>query len=690
MSILKASGLSELLKEYDINVTPKNIGRFTKNYEIKKDPSRPSQSGFYLKPSEAQLEKIKKQYDLNLLKQGQSEPSQKRYKEKYDKALDLLKQGKTQSEVSRILGKQYNYNTNQGPRGFVSTAAEDLKKEGFKVKSGREAEQGLSKILQDRLKQFYPDINFEFDKYKYGVTSENPKYSSIKNAAGAFQEYLKERVKNIQEVSSLPAERKIIEAKKNLSKELGLLEKGETTLDLAHRTSLKQNKEVGLSYLSSNLGIDPQEVNRKIIKPIESELKTLYKQQNKLVNQAKKFDSVPKEIQQKLSDVNFKISEVIATTDGRLQGIHVDEKTLQPKRTGIDYSKSVDLGIFNKPVKDLSKQEIEFINKLILPEAMKSQIDSIPGTLKKVASEIIPGTQALTTSFGNYLSDLATELKAGKVLSPTLKVLGTAAIPLTVYDAYEGYTEGLPLDEVLLKGLLGAEGISQSFKEQSALSPKAREAKQVLSANTNLGMDSMGGMGYIQAPSTMTEQEAEKIYTPEAEAYAQKVEQENLARREDRGKVLNYIKERFSPFANEEPIQMKDGGFVEFGDPETWGEKAQQFINRPTHERPIESTKSNMYGKYSTQLTDSMKTKPKELEPLSKYKSYSELEILSNLSAKNPNTDILEENILDVMPEYSPLEVVPKGSKPVMPNIYDERREGILNLANGGIVVKKN
>jgi hypothetical protein len=133
----------------------------------------------------------------------------------------------------------------------------------------------------------------------------------------------------------------------------------------------------------------------------------------------------------------------------------------------------------------------------------------------RIYSEFLPGTQVITNSVGNYLKDLAVEIKAGKLLSPFMKVLGAAAVPLTVYDAYEGYTEGLPLDETLLKGLLGAEGISQTFKEQAALSPKAREAKQVLSSNTDLGMDSMGGMGYIQAPSTMTEKEAEKIYLPE-------------------------------------------------------------------------------------------------------------------------------------------------------------------------------
>jgi hypothetical protein len=172
----------------------------------------------------------------------------------------------------------------------------------------------------------------------------------------------------------------------------------------------------------------------------------------------------------------------------------------------------------------------------------------------RIYSEFLPGTQAITSSVGDYLKDLAVDVRAGKLVTPFMKVLGAAAVPLTVYDTYEGYTEGLPLDETLLKGLLGAEGISQTFKEQAALSPKAREAKQVLSSNTDLGMDSVGGMGYIQAPSTMTEQEAERIYQPEARAYAKKIEQENLARAQERNKYIDYAKERFSPFSKETPI----------------------------------------------------------------------------------------------------------------------------------------
>jgi hypothetical protein len=72
---------------------------------------------------------------------------------------------------------------------------------------------------------------------------------------------------------------------------------------------------------------------------------------------------------------------------------------------------------------------------------------------------------------------------------------------------------------------------------------------------------------------------------------------------------------------------------------------------------------------------------------ISKYKSYSELELLGNIEAKKPNYEILEEYIYRNMPVYEPKDIVPKGARPVMPNRYDERGgDGILNLSVGGRV----
>jgi hypothetical protein len=81
------------------------------------------------------------------------------------------------------------------------------------------------------------------------------------------------------------------------------------------------------------------------------------------------------------------------------------------------------------------------------------------------------------------------------------------------------------------------------------------------------------------------------------------------------------------------------------------------------------------------------KLKPED--PLSKYESYSEEELLGNIEAKRPNqlqSFSLEEYQLNTMPMFKPKDVAPPKSYSPMPNIYNQRREGILELAIGGRV----
>lgn len=304
---------------------------------------------------------------------------------------------------------------------------------------------------------------------------------------------------------------------------------------------------------------------------------------------------------------------------------------------------------------------------------------------KGLYAEVIPGQKTLE----NYLIDIASEVKKGKILSPTLKVLGPLGTAVGAYDVAESYKEGKPLPETV-GAFVGVDPIIESIREEYRSTPETKKIKKRIRTEELEGREYIPGLDVLPPSDIKTTDIEKRKVLSEEKQIKQQLEQENIARKEERKKVLDYLKERFSPIANEESIEMKDGGFVEFGDPETWKEKASQFINRPIHNKPTEKINSTTYGKYSSQLVNDMNNRPKELEPLSKYKSYSELEILSNLAAKNPNADILEENILNVMPEYSPKEIVPKESRPVMPNIYNERREGILNLAKGGIVVKKN
>jgi len=628
MSILKASGLSELLKEYGVDISPKNIGRFTKNYGIKKDPSRPIESGFYLKPSEKQLEKIASQYEKNILKApGSTEAGKEAFKQRETRARELLTQGYSQAEANNILKKEFNMSM----KSTLTKVANDLKEEGVKVISGRESE--------------------------------------IKTPSSKFS---KER-RELQKAVSDPYKEKLItEAKRQA---------GYGNIDLAHRTSMQQNKKLGMEILSSNLGLDPQKVNREIIKPVENELSKVYEKQTKLVNKIKKEGS-SLELKKELEALNKQVSEIVATTDGRLQGILVDEYNLKPKITGINYAKVFGAGVLpDKPVSQLTKEEIALAVKQI-PGQMKS-IEKLP---KGLYAEVIPGQRTL----GNYLIDVASDIKAGKILSPTLKVLAPVGTAIGAYDVAQSYAEGKPLPETA-GAFLGVDPIIEAIREESRLTPEASEIKKRIRTEELEGREYTPGLDVLPPFNKIpvTETERKKVATEE-EQIKKQLEEERLSTKEERGKILDYLKGRFSPIAEEERIEMKDGGFVEFGDPETWGEKAQQFINRPIHSKPVEKTSSNVFGKYASQIAG---TKLKPEDSLSKYKSYSEEELLGNIEAKQPNqlqSFSLEDYQLNTMPVIIPKEIVPKNSIPTMPNIYNEQRDGILNLAKGGIVVKKN
>ena len=174
------------------------------------------------------------------------------------------------------------------------------------------------------------------------------------------------RTKNINEVSSRSKESKIRDLKKG------------SPLDLAHRSSLTQNKNLGLKYLVSDLGFDPSKINQEIIIPTEQKLESLYKKQKFLVDKAQKFHldknkKIPLTLQKSLEDINKKITDVAYSTNGRLNGIVVDEKTLKPGKVGIDYSKVPGIGLIeDKPVKDLTKTDMDLI-KLNAPSQIEKE-----------------------------------------------------------------------------------------------------------------------------------------------------------------------------------------------------------------------------------------------------------------------------------------------------------------------------
>lgn len=82
------------------------------------------------------------------------------------------------------------------------------------------------------------------------------------------------------------------------------------------------------------------------------------------------------------------------------------------------------------------------------------------------------------------------------------------------------------------------------------------------------------------------------------------------------------------------------------------------------------------------------KKKSKAEEPLSKYKSYSEEELLGNIEAKSPNqlqSFSLEDYQLNTMPMFEPKDVAPPKSYSPMPVEEFLKRREYVDLADGGL-----
>ena len=131
------------------------------------------------------------------------------------------------------------------------------------------------------------------------------------------------------------------------------------------------------------------------------------------------------------------------------------------------------------------------------------------------------------------------------------------------------------------------------------------------------------------------------------------------------------------PKYTQEELNFARGGRVNFA---SGSEDPESDLYIPPLDKSEETFKEGIYNTKRLGPEDS----------LSKYKSYSEEELLGNIEAKYPNqlqSFSLEDYLLNTMPMFKPKDIVPKGAKPVMPNIYDRGpSDGILNLSVGGRV----
>ena len=135
-------------------------------------------------------------------------------------------------------------------------------------------------------------------------------------------------------------------------------------------------------------------------------------------------------------------------------------------------------------------------------------------------------------------------------------------------------------------------------------------------------------------------------------------------------------------------INFKDGGSVSEDVKKLLKEEFIELINADPESFPDTNAGFRRFLKRKGSPVFNYKkggrVKEKAEEPLSNYQSYSENELLSSLDAKMPNLEIVDDQLL-TMPMFEAKDIVPKGSRPVMP--YEEFLERqYFDLAKGGFV----
>ena len=343
----------------------------------------------------------------------------------------------------------------------------------------------------DSFKQFYPDgvsdevlrrhvaffrnkLNLKFPKQEYEGQLKTQKIVN------------KRRENLIKEVSGFLQERQIGKAKR----ELGFGRTGEN-LDLAHRASLKQFKDFGLDYLADNLGLDTRKVNQEILPPLEKEISSLHRKRMRLIKGIEP-GNVPKEVSKQLEDINIKLSNISMKTNGALQAVLLDEKNLKPFVFNKNYANVIGQGLIDKPVKELTEADIEFISKTFPSSAKQAKAMKIPTAedSKNIAKQLasfgfkcsaseggacdnpmnylddIKKQQVIATGSGKAATDAAKKLNAGRAIFR--EVLGPAALGFELAAAvpitYLGYKAGLPPARIISDATYGLAGDTETAR----------------------------------------------------------------------------------------------------------------------------------------------------------------------------------------------------------------------------------
>ena len=234
------------------------------------------------------------------VKENITERNKKLVEEKNKKVLrtkELIKAGDTPAEAKKKVIKEFNLDRDPkaGTPRWLKQAKEELTNEGFKFTASKPGPENVG-----------------------GKEKATKKREQVIGEGKTFESRLKkEKTKT------------------------GFGKKFET----AHTANIFQAKKLGIDYPVDALAIQATNVNQEVAEILNDELKPLYKKQLNLVNKLKKNNTFA--LRKELDDINFKISETVATGGKQgnkaanvLKPIIVDPQNLKGKILDLGFKTS--------------------------------------------------------------------------------------------------------------------------------------------------------------------------------------------------------------------------------------------------------------------------------------------------------------------------------------------------------------
>lgn len=238
----------------------------------------------------------------------------------------------------------------------------------------------------------------------------------------------------------------------------------------------------------------------------------------------------------------------------------IKQQTL--KKSLSEYIKNVAAVADPEEIKDLQPNLKKAVNLFKKGEDVAAErlIQSRVPAVKEGAlfMHVLPGQESVF----DYVKSIGSDIKAGKIVSPFLKVLAPVGTALGAYDVYENLKEGKPLVQSGL-AFLGADPLAQSYREQSRLSPEGKEIQKKIRTEDLYAQEYVPGLDVLPPPMQEATKEEKLKLEKEQEKILSDLEKEEQITAEGRKKLFDYFLKRINPIQKEEDeINLAKGGKV--------------------------------------------------------------------------------------------------------------------------------